>query len=312
LLFAGSTALAAYCLVGTTPDDAGAGANDGGFAPSVLTLSAFSGSSFTQKNLVSDPQLVVYSVDSAGTQALVSLASGLAVYPLSGAASTVVDSTGVSGSFTSDAMNVVYTSNAPALRRSPVASPAPLTLTPGLAGLLSLSPDSQWALAYKTSGNNGATYDVNLASAVTPGEAIPLAAKPTAGIYGDAFTADSKYAMYLDNIDLMHSTGDFYAAPSTGGTPAKVTTGAWAAVAASGSKVIFNDNCTGCAYNPTVGLTIGNADLKAVDVSSPTAITTLAHQAYGTFFLNAAKDTVAYSWGCTKDGTGGVYASPIP
>jgi hypothetical protein len=91
-----------------------------------------------------------------------------------------------------------------------------------------------------------------------------------------------------------------------------VTTGAWEVLGGSGSKVVFNDNCTGCSYNPTVGLTIGNADLKAVDVSSPTAITTLAHQAYGTFFLNAAKDTAVYSWACAKDGTGGVYASPVP
>jgi hypothetical protein len=118
--------------------------------------------------------------------------------------------------------------------------------------------------------------------------------------------------MYFANIDLTTMVGDFTVAPTAGGAPTKVTSSAWEEAAASGSKVIVNDNCMGCSFSNTTGLSIGNADLRALDVAHPTAVATIASQAYASFYLNAARDTVVYSWTCPKDGTGGVYAVPVP
>jgi hypothetical protein len=316
VLFAGSNAVASFCIISTTSADAGSssdGGDDGGGggAPPMLTLSTFTGPTYAQNVLTTAPQLA-FGVDSAGARVLVYQPSGLVVYPIAGGAGTLIDATGVGAFFTKDGANVIYTSTAPALKRSPVANPAPVTLAPGLAGLLALSPDESWVLAYKSIGNNGATYDVSLASALTPGTPTALAATPTAEIFGDAFTTDSKYAMYFANIDLTTMLGDFYVAPTAGGTPTKVTSSAWSEAAAAGSKVVVNDNCTGCSFTMTTGLTVGTADLHALDVAHPTAIATIASQAYGFFYLNTAKDTVVYSWTCRKDGTGGVYALPVP
>ena len=116
---------------------------------------------------------------SATSGLLAHVAAGLEVVPWSGPA-TIVDADGQSGVFTSDGQSVVYVSDDGALKRTTIASPAPVTLTPGVAGIVALSPDDQTALVYdQTNGGSGWT-DVYLVGLDAPGPLKTLSAAATA------------------------------------------------------------------------------------------------------------------------------------
>jgi pentapeptide MXKDX repeat protein len=283
--------------------DASSGMGNTGMA----TIATFTGPMFAQRVLATNA-LATFVVDPSGAHVLVSGASGLTVYPSTGGTGTRIDPSGLAGVFTKDGANVVYTTGAGALRRSSVATPAPVTLTSGgLVGLLTLSPDERWALAYKSLGNMGNTYDLVLASARTQGAATTLSATSNSAIYGDAFTADSAYALYFTNVDVTKAVGDFYVARSSGGLQAKVTSAAWSVAATTGSKVLFNDNCPSCSSTSA-----GSADIRAVDATDLAAPTTLVSQASANFFVTMAKDKVVYAWTCMQDSSAGVYVIPVP
>jgi hypothetical protein len=337
--FAGSNVLAAYCFVttddggappdagaldasvldGASPDaegadagsseagdDSGDGGSPSGNGMNVATLAVFASPTFAETILATNVQ-DAFAIDPARTHVMVSGASGLAVYPVAGGAGVSIDSAGTSGGFTADGANVVYTTSATALKRSPVASPAPVTLVPnGLLALLALSPNDGWGLAYRSVASNQQTTDIYLASATSPGTATQLSMSNGASLYGDAFTADSKYAMYFDNV-AASGVGDFSAAPTAGGASTKVASNAWLAWATAGSKVLLSDHCANCMMTSA-----GAADLEAVDLANPTAITTLVNQANANFYLTAAKDKLVYSWTCAQDSTAGVYVLAVP
>jgi hypothetical protein len=320
--FAGANAMAGYCIASmgldagspseggvadAMPPEAGADGSSGSGNRGVATIATFTGPTFARQVLATNVS-AAFVVDAGGAHVLVSGAPGLVVYPSAGGAGTTIDRAGAAGVFTKDGLNVVYTTGAGDLRRSPVTAPAPVTLASGgLIGLLTLSPDESWALSYKSLGNMGNTYDLYLASAKSAGAVTALSATSGAAIYGDAFTADSRYALYFANVDVTKSVGDFYAARTSGGTPVRVTSAAWSVAATSGSKALFNDNCPSCSL-----ASAGSADLRGVDLANPGAPTTLVSQASANFFLTATKDEVVYAWTCKQDSTAGLYVIPVP
>ncbi len=274
----------------------------------VATLAAFTGATFAQQVLANDVQ-APFAADRTGSHVLVSGQSGLALYALPSGAGTPLDATGAAGRFTKDGANVVYSTSAMALKRSPVAMPAPTTLVSGGIGrLLGLSPDERWALTYQSTSANGQTFDLSVASAVAPGAPARLSVGTNAALYGDAFTADSSYVLYFDNVDGATGLGDFYLARSATGAPTKAASFAWIAVATAGTKVLVSDNCATCS-NARTGL----ADIEALDATHPADVTTIVTQAFANFYLSPARDKVVYSWTCRpEDPKAGIYALPVP
>jgi hypothetical protein len=282
-------------------------APDGGALTNLATIATFTAPAFLQHVLITGTQ-PVFALDASGTHVLVSSPSGLVVYPIGGGAGLPIDRDGTGGTLTRDGGSVVYTTNAQALKRSPLAMPAPLTLVPsGVVGLYGLSPDESWVLTYRSQAQGGQTSDLYLASATMPDPARALSVSTSASIFGAAFTADSRYVLYFDNVSVASGVGDFVVASVSGGPPTKVTSEAFVAAATAGSQVLVTDNCTTCS-----GVSAGAADLRAFDAVNPATITTLVSQAFASFYLDAARDKVVYSWTCKQDRTAGVYVLPVP
>jgi hypothetical protein len=284
-----------------------ANAPDGAVPLPLATVATFTGPAFVQHVLASRAQ-PAFALDVAGSHVLVAGPSGLAVYPIEGGAAVPIDSEGTGGALTRDGATVIYTTSAQALKRSPIVRPAPVTLVPsGVSGLYGLSPDERWVLTYRTQAEGGETSDLYLASAITADAARALSVSTSAAIFGAAFTADSQYALYFDDVSVASGVGDFVVASVSGGPPTKVTSDAFVAAATAGSQVLVTDNCTTCT-----AVSAGAADLRAFDAVNPATITTLVSQAYASFYLDAARDKVVYSWTCKRDGTAGVYVLPVP
>jgi hypothetical protein len=243
-------------------------------------------------------------IDAAGSQVLVSSPMGLWAYPVAGGARTQIDTTGTAGVFTKDGKSVLYTTSTSALKRLRIGSAPPIVLVAsGLSVIRALSPDDNWVLASnKTMGNY---HDLYVASAMAPGMATALATMPTSALFGDAFTADSAYALFFTNV-MSDGTGDFYAGASTG-APTKVTANAWQEYATTGSGGLVNDN-----YNASGG-TSGNgiADIEAFDATNPTVLKTLVTAADADFYPTAARDAIVYSWTCAPSASAGLWVLAV-
>jgi hypothetical protein len=333
-VFAGTSVVAAYCVLpssdagaagGDASTDASLGGNadagtrdaapaDGAWAPGeggsppnfdVATIAAFTGSNFDPVPIATNVDSY-FDVDQAGGQLLISSAGGLFVYPSAGGAVTPIDATGAAGTFTKDGKDVIYTTNASALRRLRVASPPPITLVAnGLSEILAVSPDENWILARNSKMN--LSFDLYLASATTAGGATPLSAMPTADLFGDPFTADSRYVLFFTNA-ANGNTGDFYVAPTMGGTPTKVTSNAWREYATAGTRGVVNDN-----YN-TNGGSSGNgiADIESFDATNPAGLKTLVTAADANFYASPRKDEIVYSWSCAQSSNAGIWVLSSP
>jgi hypothetical protein len=200
---------------------------------------------------------------------------------------------------------VIYTTPATALKRSTVASPSPITLAAtGFAGLRAKSPDEKWLLGYTTL--NVATdlspTDLYLTSATVAGTPTTLSAMPTAGLFGsDGFTADSSHAIYY--TDIANGVGTFYAIAPSGGTPVTVATNVWLHYAATGSKVVFNDN-----YDEGTSA----ADIRVADTALTAPSTLVVSLADADFFVAGTKDKVVYTWKYLAGSMAGLWVKSIP
>ncbi|MBI2395107.1 MAG: hypothetical protein HYV09_36390 [Deltaproteobacteria bacterium] len=224
------------------------------------------------------------------------------VAPTGGAATTI--DTGVAAwALTRDGSAIVYQTMVNALKRSPTASPAPTTLvTSGVVTLLSAPSDDDKFILY--SSRTAAPYDVRLASATTAGTGTVLHATANAAIYGDAFSADSKHALYFASV-VSPDVGTFTAHPVAGGSVISLGSSAWIAFATSGGKLVWNDDHVGTT-------TSGRATIRTRDMSSLTGtVTTIASGADRAFALSTAKDRVVYTLSGSSL-TNGLWVAPIP
>jgi hypothetical protein len=309
--FGGDNGVAAYCTM--APVDGGApDAGDGGTNNDIGTIASFTGATFTMATLASNV-FPGFLADDQGTHVLVaSVAGGLQAYPIAGGSPVSVDAAGSLGFITKDGMNTIYTTTAPALKRSPIGAPNPTTLVAsGVTGLLAISVDQSLVLGYKGFDPNSGLTDLTIASATTMGSATQLVTTMDTQLYGDPFTADNSHVLFFNMLD-QNGNGTLNSVPAAGGMPAAVGQTVYNSFSATGSKILFNDNWTNGINGGNQGN--GEADLEALDTAMTSAKPkTLAGQADALFYLTAAKDKVVYSW--SYDNTSplaGLYVIPVP
>jgi hypothetical protein len=306
IVFNGSVLVASYCPFATNPD--------AGFAEA--TVASFSAPSWTAAPIAT-AVFDGFAASSSGSDVLVSSYSGLLDYPAAGG-STVIDPDGELGIVTSDGKGVVYPSfgstpdggsGQTAVKRASFgSSPTPTLLAAGsFDGLLELSTDDAWALAFK--GYDMTTYntDLFLLSATTPGTAQTVVSTQSAPYGSAVFTTDSSWLVFLTEA----STGLTYSlsAMPTGGAGAVKTLSAssYGAFPTSGAKILFDDNVTPGQVQGTAA-----ADIDAIDLSGAATAKLLVTQADAVFFLTADKTQVAYSWSYAPGPLAGVWVMSVP
>ena len=224
--FAGAYAVASHCDVarGTGPSS---------------TVSSFHSPSWTRTDLATGAENT-WSADAAGTMVLVSAGNGVLVVPIGGGAGTMIDPEGFLAQLIAGGQTAVYSTTGGQLRSSPTTAPSPLTLATSFGGFYSVSPDQTRVLYYVNSTSSGT--DVYLASTLSAGTSRALSTATTGTVNGDAFTADSTYALYSSGQDVCTGASAFSAYSVSGTAPVALGHNVWGDWGATGSKVIFNDN----------------------------------------------------------------------
>jgi hypothetical protein len=289
--FAGSYVVVSHCDVAR-----GAGPSS--------TISSFLSPGWTRADLMSSAENV-WSADTAGTIVLVSTSAGVLVAPIGGGPSTTIDSSGFIGQLISGGKMAIYGTTNGALRSSSITPPSPTTLSPAFGGFYGVSPSQSVVLYYQNQGSSGT--DVFLTSTVGPATPQALSTATNGSVNGDPFTADSTYALYSTGNDACTGAAAFNAYPVGGGSVVALGANVWGDWAATGAKVIYNDN-----FAATGGLRIGRADIEVVDLSSGATPTQIVSQADAVIDMSPAKDQLIYSWSLQPGPTAGIYVTPVP
>jgi hypothetical protein len=236
---------------------------------------------------------------------LVSTNSGVLVVPIGGGAGTTIDANGFLGQLIAGGRTALYSTTSNTLRRSATTAPSPTTLAPTFGGFYAVSPAQSAVLYYDHSSSTGS--DVYLSSTVTPGAPLALSTLPNGAVNGDAFTADSTYALYSTSNDVCTGSQAFNAFSVTGGASRMLGHNVWGDWSATGAKVVYNDN-----YAATGGLRFGRADIESVNLATGTTPTLVVRQADAVIDLTPAKDQMIYSWSVEPGALAGLYVTPIP
>jgi hypothetical protein len=289
--FAGSYAIASHCDV---PRGAG---------PS-STITSFRSPAWTRADLIGEAANL-WSADTAATMVLVSTNNGLLVVPIGGGPGTTIDAAGFQGQLIAGGSMAVYSTTTDILRLSSTTAPSPRMLAPSVGGFYAVAPDQKTLLYYQNSTSTGT--DVYLVSTGTPSAPLALSAAPNGAVNGDAFTADSTYALFSTGNDACTGSATFNAFPTNGGSSTVLGHNVWGDWSATGGKVVFNDN-----YLATGGLRFGRADIKSVDLATGMAVTRVVGQADAVIDLTPALDQMVYSWSVVPGALAGLYVTPIP
>jgi hypothetical protein len=236
---------------------------------------------------------------------LVSTSGGIFVVPIAGGAPKPIDAQGFLGQLLSGGKMALYSTTSGLLRSSSTASPSPTTLASSIGGFYSVSPDQSRVLYYTNSTSSGT--DIYLSSTVTPGAAHALSTQPNVSVNGDAFTADSSYALYSTGQDTCTGATGFNAFSATGSAPISLGHDVWGDWSATGAKVVFDDN-----FVATGGLRFGRADLESVNLAAGSTPTRIVNQADAVIDLTPAKDQIVYSWSVIPGPLCGLYVTPVP
>jgi hypothetical protein len=242
----------------------------------------------------------------SGTQVLTSTAGGVILVPMGGGTPETVDTTGFIGLLSTDGSTAFYSTISHGFRRSPSASPSPVTLVPSdFGGLYSLSDDDNWAMYYWTMGMHGS--DLYLAATNAPTAPATLSSSTSAGLVGDPFTGDSSHALYVTNVDPCTDAGDFHARTVDGTSDTVLGHEVWLDSALGNTQVIFNDN-----YVSTGGSRSGRADIELADTSTQATPTRLVSRADAVFEATPSHDQVVYSWSLRPGSSAGLYLVRLP
>jgi hypothetical protein len=306
IVFAGSVLLASYCPFVTNAD--------AGFADA--TIASFTAPSWTATPIAT-AVFDGFASSVSGSNILASNASGLFNYP-SGGQPTLIDVDGEVGVVTSDGTSVVYPTfesapdggfaQGPLKRASLAASPAPTSLGgDAFDGLIGLSSDNAWALAFKAFDMTTYNTDLYLLSATTPGTPQTVISTQSAPYGSGVFTADSSALLFLAEA----STGLSYSLSSiaTGGagTVKTLSSNSYGAYPTTGAKVLFDDNVTPGQTEGTAA-----ADIDAIDLSGPAAAKVLVSQADAQLYVSKDRTQMVYSWSYAPGPLDGVWVMPVP
>jgi hypothetical protein len=109
----------------------------------------------------------------------------------------------------------------------------------GATDLRALSPDGNWLLYDSmVDPNFRFFYDLTLAPTSAGGAAHSLVPDATAHLFGPGFTADSRYALWLDGVDPTSSLGTLTAFPVAGGGAITVETAVHSWFAVGSAKLL--------------------------------------------------------------------------
>jgi len=313
--FAGGThAVTATCAV--APGDGGTpsaliNSYDASWAPTLILAGA----------------LDFWSSDSAATKLFVGTPVSAQVFPIGGGTPQIIDTKNLDNGFAymaKDGSHVIYSTTAGDLYSATVATTPVITTlqSSGVKVVRSYSADEGHVIFNTNFDTQQFGSDLFLASLTAAGTPVTLESGTTGALFGltfaDDFTADSKYAIYIKNLNPSQGIGDLYAVTTAGGTPAQITTAEWQNLSATGSKIVFNDNCQSCSgTSATAG---GTADIKSADLSTTAAPTMLQAGADVTILLNNARDHVIYTYsqnlpaddGGVQPAGNGLYSVAIP
>jgi hypothetical protein len=289
--FAGSYALVSHCDVAR------------GAGPSSI-ISSFQSPAWARIDLASAAENL-WSVDALATRVLVSTADGVEAAPIGGGSPDMVDSAGFLGELINGGLTAIYSTTAHALRRSPLLDPSPVTLVPVFGGFYGISPDQTSVMFFQDFGASGA--GVYLASATQPSTPVTLWPQLTAALAGDAFTADSRYALYATGVDPQSGVGTLTSVAVAGGAPTVLGTDAWSDRSATDAGVVFVDN-----YVATGGLRFGRGDIEWIELSQGGNPTRLVTGADAVTALSPGGDLVVYSWSAQAGANAGIFAVPVP
>jgi len=289
--FVGSYAVASHCDVAR------------GAGPST-TMSSFKSPGWARIDLVTDAENQ-WSADTAGTMILVSTGGGILTVPVGGGAPKTIDSTGFLGQLIAGGKTAIYSTTSGVLRSSPTATPSPMTLASSVGGFYDVSPDQSKVLYYANSSSAGT--DAYLAAATTPGSGHALTTATDVVVNGDAFTADSTYALYSTSMDMCTGASAFSAFSVSGSAAVVLGHSVWGDWAATGAKVIFNDN-----YTATGGPRFGRADLESVNLATGSTPSRIVAGADAVVDLTPARDQIIYSWSLVPGALAGLYVTPVP
>jgi hypothetical protein len=247
----------------------------------------------------------VWSADTAGTIVLASTGGGVEVVPIGGGAATMIDSSGFMGQLILGGQAVVYSTVSGALRRSSTTAPSPMTLASGVGGFYGFSPSWASVLYYQNQSSGGT--DLYLSSTTAAGSQRTISSSQDVAVNGDAFTADSMYALYSTSSNVCTGAATFNALAVSGGSPVQLGTNVWDDWSATGSKVVFSNN-----YVATGGLRYGRADIESVDLASGATPTLVVSQADAIVDLDPSGQNIIYSWSLQPGPLAGIYITPVP
>ena len=313
---------------------------DGGTPSATVTAYAIGaggdgGTTWTPSSLATTA-LDFWSTNSAGTSVMVATPAGVQVCTLAGVcvpgeSKNIENNQWTFGYMNQAGTSIYYTTSAGDLRTATTAAPAvglPVQAS-NVNFVRAISGDDKYILYTKTFDTQQFGGDLYLTSTAANAAApTALVSTPNGALFGvsaaDDFTADFSRVVWIQNLNTSLGLGDLYAVPVAGGTPAKFATNEWQNVTATGTKIVFNDNCNGCSG--TGGTGNAYADIKVVDVGTTNAATLLQAGAdvpltagANSLYLSKDKTKVVYvysqnaqSTGTPANGGNGLYAVAIP
>lgn len=210
-----------------------------------------------------------WATSAAGDRAFVIAATNKAAqsHTVPGNQSTNIEQNVAEGVLTANGATAIYRTTGNVLKMASTTAPVNATvLTQNVRGLLGLSPDDKYVLAFSnapdTANQNFPRIDLQLASATAAGALTPLLAQSTGLPVG--FTSTSSHAVYITDLPASGPpVGNLKAKPVGGGAEVMIAQGAVLPRLVKGSaKVAFADNLQQVGQNG-VAVDLEVADLAA-------------------------------------------------
>ncbi|HZS41934.1 MAG TPA: hypothetical protein VFF06_34125 [Polyangia bacterium] len=302
-------------LVAHCPDPGDAGT-------SVGTLSSYliagGGAVDVATNLQSVSSGNMFSIDSAGATMIVfDVNSNIVLAAPDGTGTQpILDGPVLNAYVLKDGSAAIYVTAANELKRVPLTG----AMTPVLLGPTSVtdfapnplgsfrSPDDKYVIWFNMAGSVQGVNDLFLSSTATPGTELTLDSMADGFLFGDAFTTDSKRAIFCSATD-QNLSGTLQSQPLPTGTQATHSTAVWEVHATTASNIVYSDNFTTTMVGMT---TIQRGDLRAVDSSGTAAAKLIATQADVGELLSSGRDKVVYIWKQTAGSEGLFVATATP
>jgi hypothetical protein len=177
-----------------------------------------------------------------------------------------------------------------------------------VATLREFSADFKYTIFAKEWNSNRFHSSLYLASTEKAGTPVELANNDRGAIFGDAFTADSKYALYYTEA-TDDGIARFFSIPVAGGKAKEWgDKRVWLSWNIKGSVVTYNPNFKKGAGNPARYL---RCDIVFADVAKDDPPTVTVPQADADYYVNKARTKYIYTYSADPMQVG-IYAADVP